>query len=220
MITIENLSKRYETDTGYSDWILRNINLQIPSNVNVGLIGKNGAGKSTLIRLIGGLDTPSTGKITVDSRISWPMNFQGGMKGNLTGKQNAKFILRIHGIPEHELPEKLEFAQQYSELGKAFDDKINTYSSGMKSRLNFSLSLAFDFNVYLADEILSVGDAAFRKKITNSFLGENRSKNLILVSHNEATLLQMCEAGIYVKDGGAIWFDNIRDALKAYGGAR
>jgi capsular polysaccharide transport system ATP-binding protein len=215
MIIVDDVYKRYQTDHGLGKWVLQGVSFTIPPRLNVGLVGSNGAGKSTLLRLIGGVDIPSRGRVERDCRVSWPMGFGGGLQGTLTGRQNAKFVCRIHGH-EDDIPERIAFIQEFSELGEAFDEPVKTYSSGMKSRLQFGLSLAFDFDVYISDEVTATGDAAFRKKASAAFKKLADHASLIMVSHGEGTLRQFCTAGIWLHDGHAHWFDDINDALKAY----
>ena len=215
MIIVDDVHKRYQTDHGPGKWVLKGVTLTIPPKISVGLIGSNGAGKSTLLRLIGGVDQPNRGRIERRSRVSWPMGFGGGLQGSLTGRQNAKFVCRIHGH-EHDIPERLAYIQDFAELGEAFDEPVKTYSSGMKSRLQFGLSLAFDFDIYISDEVTGTGDAAFKKKAAAAFKNLADHASLIMVSHGEGTLRQFCSAGIWLHQGRAHWFDNIEDALKAY----
>ncbi|TNE45550.1 MAG: ABC transporter ATP-binding protein [Sphingomonadales bacterium] len=215
MIAVQDLYKRYRTEHGPGRWVLEGVNFVIPLNVNVGLVGNNGAGKSTLLSIIGGVDQPTRGTVDRQCRVSWPMGFGGGLQGSLTGRQNAKFVCRIHG-KEREIPEKLEFVQAFAEIGEAFEEPVKTYSSGMRARLQFALSLAFDFDVYISDEITSVGDVAFRKKASQAFIDLVGRSSLIMVSHSEGTLREFCEAGIWLHEGQAHWFDKIDDALHAY----
>lgn len=214
MIVVNDVHKRYRSRHGVGPWVLRGINVTIPPGLRVGLIGPNGAGKSTLLRLIGGIDRPDRGRIERRCRVSWPMG-QGGLEGTLTGRQNAKFVCRVHGH-ESDLPDRLEFIQDFAELGQAFDEPVYTYSSGMRSRLQFGLSLAFDFDVYISDEVTAAGDAAFRKKASEAFKSMTHQAGLIMVAHDEGTLKQFCQTGIWIRDGQAYWFDDIHDALKAY----
>jgi capsular polysaccharide transport system ATP-binding protein len=215
MIIVEDVHKRYQTTHGPGKWVLQGITLTIPPRVSVGLVGRNGAGKSTLLRLIGGVDHPNKGRIERRCSVSWPMGRSGGLPGALTGRQNAKFVCRIHGH-EDDIPDRLEFIQRFSELGDAFDEPINTYSSGMRSRLQFALSLAFDFDVYIADETISAGDVAFRRKAKAAFRKLADRSSIIMVSHGEATLRQFCTAGIWLEGGRAHWYDDLEDALRAY----
>jgi capsular polysaccharide transport system ATP-binding protein len=215
MIIVEDVHKRYRTDHGPGKWVLKGVSFTIPPKVNVGLVGRNGAGKSTLLRLIGGTDTPSRGRIERQSRVSWPMGFGGGLQGSLTGRQNAKFVCRILGR-EAEMAERLAFMQDFAEIGDSFDQPVKTYSSGMKSRLQFAMSLAFDFDVYISDEVTSTGDAAFRGKANKAFKNLADRASLIMVSHSDSTLREFCSAGIWLHEGRAHWFDDIGDALKHY----
>ena len=215
MIIVEDVHKRYQTDHGPGKWVLQGINFSIPPKLNVGLIGGNGVGKSTLLRIIGGIDQPTKGRVQRHSRVSWPMGFGGGLQGSLTGRQNAKFVCRIHGH-ERDIPDRLAFIQDFAEIGEAFDQPVKTYSSGMRSRLQFGLSLAFDFDVYISDEVTATGDSAFRKKAAAAFRKLADHASLIMVSHSDSTLRQFCTAGIWIHDGKAHWFDQIDDALQAY----
>ena len=215
MILVEDIYKRYQTPHGVGEWVLRGINFTIPPHLNVGLIGANGAGKSTLLRIIGGVDQPNKGQVQRLCRVSWPMGYGGGLEPTLTGKQNAKFVCRIHGH-EEDLLERLSFIQDFAGIGDAFNAPVNTYSSGMRSRLHFAMSLAFDFDVYISDEVTAAGDTAFRKKAAMAFKNMTRQASLIMVSHAEGTLKEFCQAGIWLRNGKAYWFDQIDDALNAY----
>jgi capsular polysaccharide transport system ATP-binding protein len=214
MIVIDDVHKRYRTRQGIGKWVLQGVTITIPSRVSVGLIGGNGAGKSTLLRLIGGIDHPEKGRIERHCRLSWPMG-QGGVEPLITGRQNAKFVCRVHGH-EADLADRLAFIQDFSGLGTAFDDPVETYSSGMRSRLQFAMSLAFDFDMYISDEVTAAGDAAFRKKAAEAFKDLANRAGLIMVAHDEKTLRQFCQAGIFLHQGKAHWYPDINDALQAY----
>jgi capsular polysaccharide transport system ATP-binding protein len=214
MITVQNLYKRYHNHHG-SDWVLKDVNFEIPTNVSVGLVGPNGAGKSTLLRLIGGMDSPDKGRITTNSRISWPIGLSGGLQGSMTGRQNVRFVARIHGNRE-DIPDIVQRVEDFAEIGPAFDEPVKTYSSGMRSRLNFGLSLAFDFDVYLSDEATAVGDRMFKAKAKKAFDDRVGKASIIMVSHSEGILKDLCQAGLWLHQGQAIWFDDINDAIQAY----
>lgn len=215
MIEVRDVHKRYQTDHGPGPWVLRGITLNIPPKTNVGLIGRNGAGKTTLLRLIGGVDQPTRGAVRRHSNVSWPMGFGGGLQGTLTGRQNAKFICRIYG-QEADMAERLDRIQAFAEIGAYFDEPVKTYSSGMKSRLQFALSLAFEFDVYISDEVTSTGDAAFQAKAAQAFKDLVGKSSLIMTSHSTSTLRQFCTTGIWLHEGQAHWFDHIDEAVKAY----
>ncbi|WP_110689379.1 ABC transporter ATP-binding protein [Salinicola endophyticus] len=214
MIEIQNLYKRYHGPFG-GGWVLKDVNIIIPDGVSVGVVGKNGAGKSTLLRLIGGMDVPDRGRVVRRGRVSWPIGLAGGFKGSMTGRQNVKFVARIHGIKKS-VASLIKEVESFAEIGKAFDDPVNTYSSGMRSRLAFGLSLAFDFDIYISDEATAVGDRAFKAKAREAFQKRIDHASLIMVSHGEGSLRQMCEAGIFVNEGSATWYDKIDDAITAY----
>lgn len=215
MIVVNDIYKRYQTDHGPGHWVLNGISLQIPAKANVGLIGRNGAGKSTLLRLIGGVDQPTRGRVERSCRVSWPMGAGAGLQGSLSGRQNAKFVCRVLGR-EEEIAERIAFIEDFADIGKFFDQPVKTYSSGMKSRLQFGLSLAFDFDMYISDEVTSAGDVTFRRKAAAAFRRLVDKAGLIMVAHGERTLKEFCQSGILLHKGQAVWFDDIGDALRAY----
>lgn len=214
MIDVSALYKRYHGPFG-GDWVLKNVNFSIPRGISVGLVGRNGAGKSTLLRLLGGMDTPDKGQIKQNCKVSWPIGLGGGFQGSMTGRQNVKFVARIHG-GEARIQQIIDFVQDFAEIGKAFDQPVKTYSSGMRSRLAFGLSLAFDFDVYLSDEATSVGDASFKAKATTAFRDRIGRASLIMVSHSTGILKDLCQAGIWLHQGQAIWYDKLDDAINDY----
>lgn len=214
MIRINNIYKKYHNHHG-SQWVLQDINLEIPTGVSVGLVGRNGAGKSTLLRIIAGMDAPDRGEVIRDCSVSWPIGLAGGFQGSMTGRQNVKFVARVHGN-NSDIHQVIHFVEGFAEIGKAFDEPVKTYSSGMRSRLAFGLSLAFDFDVYLSDEATAVGDRAFKDKAAKAFKDKVGQAGLIMVSHGEGILRELCQAGIWLDQGQAYWFDDIEAAITAY----
>lgn len=215
MIVIEDVHKRYLTDHGPGPWVLSGVNLAIPCNATVGLIGGNGAGKSTLLRIIGGTDQPTKGRVHRGCRVSWPMGLGGGLHRNLTGRQNAKFVCRVYS-PEEEVDRLVAQIEEFAGIGRYFDEPVKTYSSGMRSRLQFALSMSFDFDVYILDELTVTGDAEFRGKVSSVFKDRAKHSGLIMVSHSDRELKQYCESGVFLHEGKAQWFDRIDDAFAAY----
>ena len=215
MIKLENVTKFFKTKEG-KKYILRNVSLTIPENTNVGILGINGVGKSTFLRMLGGIDFPNSGKIISNKSFSWPMGLAGGFQGSMTGKQNVKFVARIFGKSEKEINKIVEFVRDFSELGDYFDMPIKTYSSGMKSRLSFSLSLAFDFDYLLIDETLSVGDTRFKEKSKEALMKKIEKSNVLMVSHSMVDLKKICDVGIVLHNGNLEFYDNIQDAIKRY----
>ncbi|NAW60741.1 ATP-binding cassette domain-containing protein [Vibrio sp. V31_P5A7T61] len=214
MIEVKNMSKRYHGPFG-SNWVLKDVNFTIPRGVSVGVVGKNGAGKSTLLKLLSGMDMPDKGTIERDCSVSWPIGLSGGFQRSMTGRQNVKFVARIHG-GEERIEQIINFVQEFAEIGKAFDQPIRTYSSGMKSRLAFGLSLAFDFDVYLSDEATAVGDKSFRAKATEAFRSRIGQASIVMVSHSEGILKDLCQAGLWIHKGKAIWYDELEHAIADY----
>lgn len=215
MIRIENLTKSYLTSKG-RHYVFKNLNIELPSGKNIALIGRNGAGKSTLLRMIGGIDRPDSGEIIADQTISWPVGLAGGFQGSLTGRDNVKFVARLYEKKERQ-GSIISFVKEFSELGAYFDMPIRTYSSGMRSRLSFGLSMAFNFDYYLVDEVISVGDAKFKKKCEDVFNKKRRESCFIFVSHNLNTLVQYCDLGLLIHDSGRVsLYDDVRDAVNQY----
>ncbi|WP_071885723.1 MULTISPECIES: ABC transporter ATP-binding protein [Pantoea] len=212
MIEIKNLTKFYKTKKG-KHYIFNDLNIVIPEGKSIALIGRNGAGKSTLMRLIGGIDLPNFGSIKTNKTISWPVGLSGGFQGSLTGRDNVKFVSRLY-CKENEIGEKINYVEQFSELGNYFDMPIKTYSSGMKSRLSFGLSMAFNFDYYLVDEVTAVGDAAFKKKCSEIFHEKTISSKLIMVSHSLSSLRKYCDHAIYIGPNSSVQlYEDIDQAI-------
>ena len=215
MIVLENATKFYKTKHG-KKYILKNVSMTIPEHTNIGILGVNGAGKSTLLRMLGGIDFPNSGRIYSNKTFSWPMGLAGGFQGSMTGRQNVKFVCRVFSKSEEEIKTIIEFVKDFSELGDYFDMPIKDYSSGMKSRLSFGLSLAFDFDYILIDETLSVGDTRFKKKSKEALMRKIETSNVLMVSHSMNDLKNICDAGIVVNSGNIEYYENIEDAIKEY----
>ncbi len=215
MIKIENLTKSYRTPTG-RHYVFKDLNIEIPSGKSVAFIGRNGAGKSTLLRMIGGIDRPDSGKIITNKTISWPVGLAGGFQGSLTGRENVKFVAWLYAKQE-ELKEKVEFVEEFAELGKYFDMPIKTYSSGMRSRLGFGLSMAFKFDYYIVDEVTAVGDARFKEKCAQLFKERHKESSFLMVSHSLNSLKEFCDVAIVFKDDNAVGFyEDVQSGIDAY----
>ena len=215
MIRIENLTKSYRTPQG-RHYVFKDLNIELPTGKSVALIGRNGAGKSTLLRMIGGIDRPDSGRIITNSTISWPVGLAGGFQGSLTGRENVKFVARLYA-KRSELNDKVDFVEDFAELGKYFDMPIKTYSSGMKSRLGFGLSMAFKFDYYLVDEVTAVGDARFKQKCSDLFSEKRETSNLIMVSHSLSSLSEYCDVALFLgRNNTLLYSDDIKEAIKIY----
>jgi capsular polysaccharide transport system ATP-binding protein len=215
MISVQNVSKSYMTLNGRKV-VFRDLSFDIPTEVNVGLIGRNGAGKSTLMRLVSAVDLPDTGKIVSNGRLSWPVGLRTGMQKNLTGRDNVKFVCRIQGVRGAEMQEKIRYVEEFADIGAYFDQPISMYSSGMNARVAFGTSMAFDFDYYLIDEVMSVGDATFKRKSRKVFTERLQKSKLILVSHNMNLISRMCDVVVHLDEGKAIVYENVRKGIAAY----
>ena len=215
MIKIENLTKSYRTPAG-RHYVFKDLNIELPSGKSVALVGRNGAGKSTLLRMIGGIDRPDSGNIITDKTISWPVGLSGGFQGSLTGRENVKFVARLYAKKD-ELKEKVAFVEEFAELGKYFDMPIKTYSSGMKSRLGFGLSMAFKFDYYLVDEVTAVGDARFKQKCADLFKERHAEASFLMVSHSLNSLKEFCDVAIYIGNNNEIsFYESVTSAVEVY----
>jgi capsular polysaccharide transport system ATP-binding protein len=184
----------------------------LPYGRNIGILGMNGAGKSTLLRLIAGTEFPDAGKIRRYARISYPLGFTA-FKGNMTGRENSRFVARIYGLDVKSVE---RFVEEFAELGKYFDMPVSTYSSGMTARVSFAVSMAVDFEVYLIDEMLGVGDKRFKARAEAIFDAKRERANLIMVSHSTGTLQRFCDMGAILYGGELALYDDLADAIKDY----
>ncbi len=216
MIELRGLTKSYQTRAG-RHYVFRDLNATIPTKANVALLGRNGAGKSTLMRILGGIDHPDQGEVVSDVSISWPLALSGGFQGSLSGRENAKFVCRIYG-KEAELDSKLAFIKEFSGIDDYFEEPVKSYSSGMKSRVAFALSMAFEFDVYLVDEITAVGDQDFKKKSQKAFDSMRERAGVVMVSHNMGTLKQQCDMAILLENSTAKVFEDIEEGIACYQG--
>lgn len=212
MIYLQNLCKTY-TLNGRHKVVADNITATFPSGVSVALLGRNGAGKSSLLRMISGAMLPSSGKILSTGTISWPVGFAGSFNGELTGEQNCRFVARVYGIDTNEL---LYFVEDFAELGDHFRLPVRTYSSGMRSRLAFGLSMAIPFDTYLVDEVSAVGDAAFKAKSNRVFNERLSNAGAIVVAHSMGMLRETCHSGAVLEQGKLTFYTDIEDAISAH----
>ncbi|QYA08668.1 ABC transporter ATP-binding protein [Agrobacterium larrymoorei] len=209
MIRLENASK-YVRTKGIKKAILENASLVLRRGRSVGLLGRNGAGKSTLLQLIAGSLQLDRGRIVREGKISWPLGFQGSFQPSMSGEQNVRFVARIYGLDTAEL---VEYVKEFAELGEFFHAPVGTYSSGMKARLAFGVSMGVKFDYYLVDEITAVGDANFKKKCHDIFKNRMKDSDVIMVSHSTSTIRDYCESGIVLEKGKLTFFDDVEDAI-------
>lgn len=215
MLQLQQLTKWYPTPRG-RHYVFRDLDFTFPTGANIGLIGGNGAGKSTLMRLISGTDAPNSGRVVSDKRISWPIGMGGGFQGSLTARENVQFVCRIQGATGKAMRRIVDFVEDFAEIGVHFNLPVSTYSAGMRSRVTFGLSMAFEFDYYLIDEVMAVGDAQFRAK-SKAVLKDRLSRaNLIMVSHNMAEIARLCTHVVLVDRGNTRLYDNVKAGIVAY----
>jgi capsular polysaccharide transport system ATP-binding protein len=212
MIVCEQLHKSYPMGHGLKK-VLNGLNLRINPGEHVGFLGRNGSGKTTLIKLIGGVELPTSGKIRRHMSISWPLGFGGGFQGSLTGYDNARFIARIYG---HDYRDIRDFVEDFTELGGQLKMPVKTYSSGMRARLAFALSLAIEFDCYLIDEIIMVGDQNFHKKCHVELFEKRGDRALIFASHSAELVREFCDSAVVLDDGLAHVYEDVNEALDVY----
>ncbi|KGK78072.1 ABC transporter ATP-binding protein [Thalassobacter stenotrophicus] len=212
MLVFDKVTKFYRTK-GVKKTILSEFSFEFPSDRNVGIMGKNGAGKSTMMRLMAGIEPPDRGHVYRTTRVSWPLGFAGGFNGSMTGIENIRFVSRIYG---QETEKVIDYVTEFAELGPSLRLPIKTYSSGMKARLAFGLSMAIDFDVYLIDEITAVGDEDFKKKSQAVFQDKLAKSQIIMISHSAGTIKQYCDCGLLLEGNQIRYFDDVDDLLAAY----
>lgn len=209
MIVLDRVSKIYPGNSG-SNAVLQDVSFTIHRGDSIGICGANGVGKSTLMKLLSGVERPTSGTVTRTMSVSWPIGLSQAFQPSLTGADNARFVARVYGKDEREL---LEYVDDFAQLGRYMDEPIRIYSAGMQARLAFGVSLAVQFDCYLVDEITGVGDERFRARSQEALEERKRNGTLIMVSHDSGTLLRYCDKGAVVYAGGVTMYDTITEAV-------
>lgn len=212
MIRMSQVNKYYETRFGPVR-VLKDINFEIRPHEKIGILGRNGAGKSTLIRLISGAEQPSSGKVERSMSVSWPLAFTGAFQGSLTGIDNLKFICRIYG---KDFRDKVRYVEEFSELGMYLREPVRSYSSGMQMRLAFAISMVIEFDCFLIDEVVAVGDARFHARCHEELFVKRADRGLIIVSHDPGYVREHCQRACVLDDGHLVEFEAMDDAYSYY----
>jgi len=212
MFSIKNVEKSY-TLKGVTKVILEKTSFEFPRNKSVAIMGKNGAGKSTLMRMLSGAELPDKGRVIRHANVSWPLGFAGGFNGSMTGIENVRFVSRVYGQDTERI---IDYVQDFSELGDSLKLPISVYSSGMKARLAFGLSMAIQFDCYLIDEIMSVGDKNFKQKSQAVFKEKLKNSKIIMISHSNAIIRDYCDCGIILNGGKMAYYDDVNEMLEVY----
>ncbi len=209
MIRLVDVRKSFRT-AGAHTTVADGIDIDLPHDKSIALLGRNGAGKSSLLQMIAGSMLPDSGEILVEGTVSWPVGFQGSFHRDLTGAQNTRFVARVYGVDTEEL---CDFVADFSELGPHFHAPVRTYSAGMRARLAFACSMGIRFDFYLVDEVTAVGDGGFREKSEAVFLDRMRSSGALFVTHAMASVRRVCDAAVVLEDGVLTWFDDVEAAI-------
>lgn len=212
MIRLSDVNKSYLTHCGPVR-VLRNIDLTVAQGERVGILGRNGAGKSTLIRIVSGAELPTSGVVERGMSVSWPLAFGGAFQGSLTGLDNLRVICRIYGVSA---AERIGFVEEFSELGLYLREPVKTYSSGMRARLAFAISMVIDFDCFLIDEIVAVGDARFHAKCNHELFVNRGDRAMIIVSHNADYIREHCSRAAVLVDGELHHADSLDEAFAFY----
>ncbi|UJR86894.1 ABC transporter ATP-binding protein [Sandaracinus amylolyticus] len=212
VMELQEVTKAYRTNRG-PHVVLDRISLAFERNENVGILGRNGAGKSTLLRILGGAEQPDAGRVVRRGRVSWPIGFAGGFHGSLSGEENCRFIARIY---DADVDDVVERTRVFAEIGDYFNEPVRTYSSGMRARVAFGLSMAIDFEVYLVDEVTAVGDKPFQERCRQAFAERRAKSSIIMVSHSLGTIADYCTRFVLLVDGRLQVFDDMGLAEKEY----
>jgi len=213
MIVLDRVSKFYPMRGGGRKEVLRDVSGVIRRGDTVGILGRNGAGKSTLMRMLGGVEYPSEGRIERRMSVSWPLANGIGVQSSMSGADNARFIARIYGQPVREM---LDYVETFAELGPYLFMPVKTYSSGMMSRLLFAMSLAVDFDCYLIDEATSAGDQRFVARAKQALADRLRNRSVVMVSHSAAHVRTFCRTAAVLHDGALTFFEDLDEAIATY----
>ena len=211
-IALQDISKDYHTAIG-TRRVLDGISFSVAAGEKIAILGKNGAGKSTLVKIVGGVEPPTSGSIERDLFMSWPIAFSGGFEPGMSGLDNVRFIARLYDVP---IRDAVEFVDDFAELGRKLFLPVKTYSTGMRLRLAFALTLVIDFECFLIDEVIAVGDARFQRKCHDALFVKRRHCAMILISHDLETVRSYCNRALVLKNGRGKVFDNLDTAIDIY----
>lgn len=208
MIRVNNISKVYPTRFG-ENLVLDQVSFELQMGERLGVLGRNGAGKSTMIRLISGAERPTSGTIESEMSISWPLAFGGAFQQLLTGVDNVRFISRIY---DQDFEQNLAFVEDFAELGQYLREPVRSYSSGMRARLAFAISMIIEFDCFLIDEIGAVGDARFHERCDHELFEKRKDRAMVIISHDAAYVRDHCNRWAILHDGTLRLYDDFEVA--------
>ena len=198
-------------------WALKNVNFEVAKGDRVGILGLNGAGKSTLLKVIAGVFKPSEGKIIKNGRLVPLLELGAGFESQYTGRENIYLYGAMLGYSKSFIEEKFDEIVEFSELKDFIDVPIKNYSSGMKARLGFSIATLVSPDILILDEVLSVGDAKFRKKSEKKVLSMfDKGVTVLFVSHSLAQVQRLCNKAMILEKGKLIAYGDIDTVSEQY----
>ena len=212
MISAIDVTKDYWTE-GRVHRVLTNVSLTVAKGEKLALLGRNGSGKSTLIRLLGGVELPTSGTIEQTMSVSWPIGWVGGVHPILTGNDNMRFIARVYNKPFEQIR---AYVDDFAELGKFLSEPLGTYSTGMRARFVFALSLAIDFDCYLIDEVIGAGDQRFQRRSHEELFEKRADRSMILASHVSDIVKAYCSRALVLHRGRGKIFPDLDLAFDIY----
>jgi capsular polysaccharide transport system ATP-binding protein len=213
MLVVRNLAKHFMRD-GRPHRLFRDLSFTLAPSERLAILGRNGQGKSTLIKILGGVLAPASGDVRWTMSASWPLGFGGAFQGALTGVDNIRFLARIYDRP---IAQMLQEVEAFAELGDALTIPVKYYSTGMRARLAFGMSLAIEFDCYLIDEVIAVGDASFRRKCEVELFEKRRERSFVIASHDLVFIKDTCDRALIIESGRTALYDDLDEALEVYG---
>jgi capsular polysaccharide transport system ATP-binding protein len=193
--------------------VLDDISFSLARGQKMAVFGRNGAGKSTLMKLVAGVEPATSGTIERTMSLSWPLALTGGFHGDLTGRDNIRCIARIYGAP---IDDTAAFVDDFAELGAQLSSPLYTYSSGMRARLAFALSLSIEFDCYLIDEVISVGDQRFHRRCHEELFEKRRDRAMLMATHDVGLAREFCSSALVLKAGRARVVPDLKLAADIY----
>lgn len=232
-IEVENLSIHYKTLKKYSIKqsllkgrlnkadvfeAVKNISFKVEKGEILGIVGKNGSGKSTMLRAIAGIFSPNSGSIDLHGNSVSLLSIGVGFQAELSGRENILLSGMLLGFSEKEIYDRMEEIIAFSELGTFIDNPVRTYSSGMYSKLAFSITAILETDIILIDEVLSVGDSRFKKKSYKKMkeLISDKNRTVVIVSHDMKSVANLCSKVLWINDGEFVKMGPTAEVLKEY----
>jgi capsular polysaccharide transport system ATP-binding protein len=209
MIRCIDITKDYAIQHGRRR-VLDRVSFDLARGQKLGVLGRNGAGKSTLIRIIGGVEMPTAGEVQRSMSVSWPLAFGGAFQGSLSGIDNLRFVCRIYDL---DYAQTRAFVDDFAELGRQLGEPVKTYSSGMRARLAFALTIAIEFECYLIDEVIMVGDSRFTRRCKEELFEKRADRSIILVSHDLHFIQEVCDSAAVISNSHFHLCDTVPEAI-------